>query len=235
MTPPPAASHADQTPAVALSRPTSDLLARALGHLLDARSWSQLRLLVDLVTLYLASSAALFAAPITNDATNRWLAACFPLLTLSILRASRSPDDRLNGSLVRHVHAGARGRVAGGDADDRRRIRSLAERTRLRSRFDCGCSRWSTSAWRDSSCCRSATRPSAPRRSPPRRSSSAQASSGHISSSAWSRSPATACGRLGSSTPIRCRDLAARRLSVVPVLGTPLDLAYAVRERAPAG
>ncbi len=98
MTPPPAASHADQTPAVALSRPTSDLLARALGHLLDARSWSQMRLLVDMVVLYLAASAALFAAPAITGSGAGWLAAAFPIVTVAILRTRRSPDDRLHSS-----------------------------------------------------------------------------------------------------------------------------------------
>jgi exopolysaccharide biosynthesis polyprenyl glycosylphosphotransferase len=97
MNPPPAATHAasPRDISVRLGPELSGALARAL----QPRAWSRLRLLVDLVTLYLASSAALFAAPITNDATNRWVAACFPLLTLSILHARRSPDDQLNGSL----------------------------------------------------------------------------------------------------------------------------------------
>jgi exopolysaccharide biosynthesis polyprenyl glycosylphosphotransferase len=98
MTPPPAASHADQTSAVALSRPTSDMVARAIGQLLNARSWSQMRLLVDMFVLYLAASAALFAAPAITGSGAGWLAAAFPLVAVAILRTRRSPDDRLHGS-----------------------------------------------------------------------------------------------------------------------------------------
>jgi FlaA1/EpsC-like NDP-sugar epimerase len=98
MTPPPAASHADQTPAVALSRPASNSPARAIGQLLDAHSWSQMRLLVDIIVLYLAASAALFAAPAITGTGAGWLAAAFPLLTVAIVRARRSPDDRLHSS-----------------------------------------------------------------------------------------------------------------------------------------
>jgi exopolysaccharide biosynthesis polyprenyl glycosylphosphotransferase len=106
MAPPPAASHADQTPSVALGRSTRDVLAGAIGHLLDARSWSQMRLLVDIIVLYLAASAALFAAPAITSRGAGWLAAAFPLLTVLILRTRRSPDDRLQGSpldTVSHV------------------------------------------------------------------------------------------------------------------------------------
>jgi exopolysaccharide biosynthesis polyprenyl glycosylphosphotransferase len=98
MNPPPAVTHAAPTRDVSLRFGSE--LSSALARVLQPRPWSRLRLLVDLVTLYLASSAALFAAPITNDATNRWMAAFFPLLTLAILHARRSPDDQLNGSVL---------------------------------------------------------------------------------------------------------------------------------------
>ncbi len=98
MNPPPAASQAAPTRDISL-RPWPEI-SGALARVLQPRAWARLRLLVDLVTLYLASSAALFAAPITSDAANRWMAACFPLLTLAILHARRGPDDQLNGSVL---------------------------------------------------------------------------------------------------------------------------------------
>jgi exopolysaccharide biosynthesis polyprenyl glycosylphosphotransferase len=101
MTPPQAAaSPVDQPAAIALSRPAGDLVTGGIARLLDARNWWQVCLLLDVVVLSLAASAALFAAPALGDPASRWLAAVFPLLTLVILRARRSPDERLNGSLL---------------------------------------------------------------------------------------------------------------------------------------
>ena len=98
MNPPPAATQAAPTRDISLSlRPE---ISGALARALQPRVWARLRLLVDLVTLYLASSAALFAAPISDDGASRWMAACFPLLTLAILHARRCPDDQLNGSVL---------------------------------------------------------------------------------------------------------------------------------------
>jgi exopolysaccharide biosynthesis polyprenyl glycosylphosphotransferase len=101
MTPPPAAATpVDQSAAIALPRPAGEFVTGGIGRLLDARNWWRVCLLLDVVVLYLASSAALFAAPAPDDPASRWLAAAFPLLTLIILRARRSPDERLNGSLI---------------------------------------------------------------------------------------------------------------------------------------
>jgi exopolysaccharide biosynthesis polyprenyl glycosylphosphotransferase len=101
VTPTPAASHVDQTRTLPFRRSAGDLAAGDLGRLLDAPSWSRLRLLVDIVVLYLASSAALFADPaITASAASRWLAAIFPLIVLGFLYASNGKEDRLTGSLV---------------------------------------------------------------------------------------------------------------------------------------
>jgi exopolysaccharide biosynthesis polyprenyl glycosylphosphotransferase len=69
--------------------------------MLDPRAWGRLRFLIDVVVLYLASSAALFAdSSVVNDATNHILAAGFPLLVIAILYARRGPDERLYGSLL---------------------------------------------------------------------------------------------------------------------------------------
>ena len=101
MTPPQAAAPpVDQPAAIALSRPAGDLVAGGISRLIDSRNWWRVCLLLDVVVLYLASSAALFAAPALADPASRWLAAAFPPLTLVILRARRSPDERLNGSLL---------------------------------------------------------------------------------------------------------------------------------------
>jgi exopolysaccharide biosynthesis polyprenyl glycosylphosphotransferase len=98
--PPAAATPVDQSAAIPLPRPAGEFVTGGIARLLDARNWWRVCLLLDVVVLYLASSAALFAAPAPGDPASRWLAAAFPLLTLVILRARRSPDDRLNGSLI---------------------------------------------------------------------------------------------------------------------------------------
>jgi Undecaprenyl-phosphate glucose phosphotransferase len=54
---------------------------------------------VDVITLYLASALALLASS-TFDSTGTWLAAAFPLVTLTTLYARRIPDARLDGSAV---------------------------------------------------------------------------------------------------------------------------------------
>src|SRR5438477_693830 len=99
MTPPPVASHA-APPAISLGAGRPELIGRAVARVLDARTWSRLRLLVDAVVLYLAASAALFAAPVMGDSVNRWLAATFPLITLAIVHARRNPDERLHASVL---------------------------------------------------------------------------------------------------------------------------------------
>jgi len=99
--PTPAASHADQPSTIALKRSAGDVLADATVPLRDPRSWRRLRLLVDIVVLYMASSAALFADPtISGAAANRWIAAIFPLLVLAFMHAGRRREDRLGGSLL---------------------------------------------------------------------------------------------------------------------------------------
>ena len=101
MAPTPAASHVDQSRSLALRRSPADVLAAAIVPLLDAPNWTRLRLLVDIVVLYLASSAALFADPrISGAVANRWLAAIFPLIVLAFAYAGNGRQDRLGGSLL---------------------------------------------------------------------------------------------------------------------------------------
>jgi exopolysaccharide biosynthesis polyprenyl glycosylphosphotransferase len=77
------------------------VVSSSIGRTLGPRAWGRLRFLVDVVVLYLASSAALFAdGSVTRDATNHILAAGFPLLVIGILYARRGPDERLYGSLL---------------------------------------------------------------------------------------------------------------------------------------
>jgi exopolysaccharide biosynthesis polyprenyl glycosylphosphotransferase len=101
MTPPPAASHAAQTGALNLRPARVRFVPNSVAGILSSRAWSRLRFLVDVVVLYLASSAALFAAaPLRAGAENHLVAAMFPLLVLVILHIRQAPDDRLYGSLL---------------------------------------------------------------------------------------------------------------------------------------
>ena len=101
MTPPYAIEHSSARLNGFAGRLASDAtLTRVFAHALGGRSWSRLRLLVDVVVLYLASSAALFAAPDADGSLSRWLAAAFPLVCLGLLHARSGPDDRLHGSVL---------------------------------------------------------------------------------------------------------------------------------------
>ena len=108
MTPTPAASHADQSGTLLdqpgtlpFTRSTGELVGAEVARLLDPPSWARVRLLSDIVVLYLASSAALFADPrISGTVASGWLAAIFPLIVLGALYASNSREDRLGGSLM---------------------------------------------------------------------------------------------------------------------------------------
>jgi exopolysaccharide biosynthesis polyprenyl glycosylphosphotransferase len=53
------------------------------------------------VVLYTAASAALFAtADLDQTWSNRWLAVIFPLVVAGFMQARRTPDERLNGTLL---------------------------------------------------------------------------------------------------------------------------------------
>jgi exopolysaccharide biosynthesis polyprenyl glycosylphosphotransferase len=75
-------------------------LRSALGAVLDGRSWARLRLLLDLLLLYIAAGVALIAAPAPIAAADRWSAMAFPVLALGILHARRRPDERLHDSAL---------------------------------------------------------------------------------------------------------------------------------------
>jgi exopolysaccharide biosynthesis polyprenyl glycosylphosphotransferase len=101
MTPPPAASHAaNRSIEFGPSRASADALATVITRVLEPGIWSRLRLVIDAVVIYLAASAAVFAAPGHDGAGNRWLAAAFPLIVLALLHTRPSPDDRFFASIV---------------------------------------------------------------------------------------------------------------------------------------
>ncbi len=101
MSPPPAATHAASTGSFAPTRRATSATGLAVTRLLDGRSWSRVRSLTDIIVLYLAACAALFAArTLDQTAADRWVAACFPLLVIAVMQARRSPDERLSGSLL---------------------------------------------------------------------------------------------------------------------------------------
>jgi exopolysaccharide biosynthesis polyprenyl glycosylphosphotransferase len=95
---PEAASHASSSRPIELSPSLSRQVSRAIVRLLDVRVWSQMRLLVDVLMLCLAASAAFYAAPIQAGAGAGGLAAVFPVITAVILRARQDPDERLHAS-----------------------------------------------------------------------------------------------------------------------------------------
>jgi exopolysaccharide biosynthesis polyprenyl glycosylphosphotransferase len=100
MTPPYAVGQSARLKGFSVTPGSEAALTRVFSRALTGRSWSRLRLLVDVIVLYLASTAALFASPASAGSASRWLAAAFPLLCLGLLHARPGPDDRLHGSVL---------------------------------------------------------------------------------------------------------------------------------------
>jgi exopolysaccharide biosynthesis polyprenyl glycosylphosphotransferase len=101
MTPPPAATQAAQSSAAfAPPRTESRHEGTAFARVLDQRSWSRVRLAVDAIVLYLATAAALFASPVDNTGTNRWLAVCFPVIAIAVMHMRPGRDQHMYGSIV---------------------------------------------------------------------------------------------------------------------------------------
>jgi exopolysaccharide biosynthesis polyprenyl glycosylphosphotransferase len=98
--PPPAATHAAQAGLQYAPDRAAERSRAALVTLLEPLAWSRVQLIIDAVVLYLATSAALFASPSPNATANRWLAFCFPLIALAVMRLRPYPDQRLLGSIV---------------------------------------------------------------------------------------------------------------------------------------
>jgi exopolysaccharide biosynthesis polyprenyl glycosylphosphotransferase len=85
-------------------RPRFGSVARIYRSLISPSGWSRIRLLTDLVVLYVASVMALFADPHLQSVTSsRVTAFVFPLVVTALLRIRRSPDDRLNVSMLEVV------------------------------------------------------------------------------------------------------------------------------------
>jgi exopolysaccharide biosynthesis polyprenyl glycosylphosphotransferase len=99
---PAAAVHAPPTRTSGLIRSSLDRAVRDVySRSLDARAWGRICLGVDVLVLALASCAALFADPSRHPPTSmRWLTAAFPLVVLVMMHARRTPDERLNGSML---------------------------------------------------------------------------------------------------------------------------------------
>lgn len=85
----------------ALSGPRPGRAGRVVIRLLDQRDWRRLRLIVDLIVLYMASGVAVFGYQSPGASVDdRIMAAIFPLIVVTTIRARRSPDDRLNASIL---------------------------------------------------------------------------------------------------------------------------------------
>jgi exopolysaccharide biosynthesis polyprenyl glycosylphosphotransferase len=85
-----------------LLAPTLDPVSRGLDlHSFDGRTWGRLRLLVDIIVLYLAAcAAALGESTVRSQPATGWIAVSFPLVVLAMLYARRTPDTRLQASLL---------------------------------------------------------------------------------------------------------------------------------------
>ncbi len=80
-------------------RPHRQLAARLGRRLVNPVQWSRIRLLTDAVVLYIASGMALLAdAQVRSIASNRLIALAFPIVVIVMMRARRTPDERLNVS-----------------------------------------------------------------------------------------------------------------------------------------
>jgi exopolysaccharide biosynthesis polyprenyl glycosylphosphotransferase len=99
---PPASTQATQAPAIDVGR-TARKVALGLyaDALLESRAWVRLRLIVDVIVLCVATIAALFAnSRIGHTLADQILAAGFAIVVLLVLHARRTPDERLDGSLL---------------------------------------------------------------------------------------------------------------------------------------
>jgi exopolysaccharide biosynthesis polyprenyl glycosylphosphotransferase len=105
MTPIEAASHAISRKGLVLDPRARQRLARRIcTRMLNEHQWARVQVINDIFVLSLASSIALFAdSPVHAVAFDRWLAALFPVLVLVMLRARRSPADRLKATVLETV------------------------------------------------------------------------------------------------------------------------------------
>ncbi len=81
--------------------PTQLHAPHPVAPLLEARHWSRLCRLLDLIVLCGASAAAVLGSgQLWAGSSNRVLAALFPLLVLTVLQVRRAGEDDLQGSLL---------------------------------------------------------------------------------------------------------------------------------------
>ncbi|HEX4010838.1 MAG TPA: sugar transferase [Solirubrobacteraceae bacterium] len=69
-------------------------------NLLDARTWSHVRLAVDLVVLYLAAAAAFYGDSGLHASSDLWVVVLFPPVVIVLMQARGSGQDRLKASLL---------------------------------------------------------------------------------------------------------------------------------------
>src|ERR1700722_7130864 len=81
--------------------PRAQSAVQICRQVLNPHGWSRVRLLTDIVVLYIASSMALFADPtVRTVSSDRIIAVFFPIVVTVMMRARRAPDERLNVSLL---------------------------------------------------------------------------------------------------------------------------------------
>jgi exopolysaccharide biosynthesis polyprenyl glycosylphosphotransferase len=101
MTPPQAATNVAAPPGIGVARRSlTEFAASTGGRWLQPRAWARLRLVVDVVVLYLAAGVTLFAATPIRVSADAWLAVIFPIVVLIMMHARPTPDEGLNGSLL---------------------------------------------------------------------------------------------------------------------------------------
>jgi exopolysaccharide biosynthesis polyprenyl glycosylphosphotransferase len=100
LTPPPAATHTGAERRLLRRRTRDHVVSRPKVRILDARSWSRVRCIVDAAALSLAAIAAVVAAPTPGRLADLWLALVFPPVALAVIHARRNPDERLFGSAL---------------------------------------------------------------------------------------------------------------------------------------
>jgi exopolysaccharide biosynthesis polyprenyl glycosylphosphotransferase len=101
MTPVQTASHPATEGQRFVGRRPSRTAVQIYARVLDAHQWTRILLATDYLVLYLGAALALLGdGSVRAVPTNRWLAAIFPVLVVTVMRARRSPDDRLKASLL---------------------------------------------------------------------------------------------------------------------------------------
>ena len=123
MTPPQAATNVAAPPSIGVPRRSlSEFVASTGGRWLQPRAWARLRLIVDIVVLYLAAGVTLFAATPMSRLRGRVVGGDLPARRTRVDARPPNARRRLERLAARHVHARLGRRVTRGDADDRHRL-----------------------------------------------------------------------------------------------------------------